>query len=303
ENKVIGKDVLINPPGASAGGGREPYPENAGYMATYGEPDRGGGGLDDLTKPIYNDTVDKKNAEEAKRRADHRAAIAKMGGLGRNNVDIVDYKPEVNYDKEKYASLAGVYGENSETGQFSVDALKKNNDLNDYNAQQAQIERNRANNIAAQAARARSNTTQNNATPQRPLDIKSGQPPSLYDDVGYENPMANVRDGWKEEAVDGLKQSTDNFRGAVGDINPIVSTGNNIYDDVASGEYREAVNKGAGAVVDKVQETVIESAQEYGASKSKVIDKANDVYEDYNKAQDIQSQAEEAVEWKRKQGE
>ncbi len=45
ENKVIGKDVLINPPGASAGGGREPYPENAGYMATYGEPDQGGGGL------------------------------------------------------------------------------------------------------------------------------------------------------------------------------------------------------------------------------------------------------------------
>nr|WP_201587214.1 hypothetical protein [Psychrobacter sp. HII-4] len=46
ENKVIGKDVLINPPGASAGGDREPYPENAGYMATYGEPDQGGGGLD-----------------------------------------------------------------------------------------------------------------------------------------------------------------------------------------------------------------------------------------------------------------
>ncbi|MGP5231769.1 hypothetical protein, partial [Psychrobacter celer] len=45
ENKVIGKDVLINPPGASAGGDREPYPENAGYMATYGEPDQGGGGL------------------------------------------------------------------------------------------------------------------------------------------------------------------------------------------------------------------------------------------------------------------
>ena len=49
ENKVIGKDVLINPPGASAGGDREPYPESAGYMATYGEPDQGGGG-----EPWYN---------------------------------------------------------------------------------------------------------------------------------------------------------------------------------------------------------------------------------------------------------
>jgi len=50
ENKVIGKDVLINPPGASNGGkDREPYPENEGYMATYGEPVEGGGG-----EPWYN---------------------------------------------------------------------------------------------------------------------------------------------------------------------------------------------------------------------------------------------------------
>lgn len=116
----------------------------------------------------------------------------------------------------------------------------------------------------------------------------------------YENPMAKVRDGWKGELADGGKKATDAFRDAVGDINPIVNTGNDIYDDW---EYREAANKGTGAVVDKVQKTVIESAQDYGASKSKVIDRANDVYGDYNKAQDMQSQAEKAAEWKRKQNE
>ena len=81
----------------------------------------------------------------------------------------------------------------------------------------------------------------------------------------------------------------------------MVQTGSNIYKDVASGEYREAVNNGAGAVVDEVKETAIESAKDYGASKSKVLDRANDLYGDYSKAQDMQSQAEEAAEWKRNQ--
>ena len=69
ENKVIGKDVLINPPGASNSGedevdmaiatsttnslgsqvepelkDGEPYPEDAGYEAYDGDPDLGGGG-------------------------------------------------------------------------------------------------------------------------------------------------------------------------------------------------------------------------------------------------------------------
>ena len=61
ENKVIGKDVLINPPGASAGSIPDDYDYEEGSTIpgtnTYvGEPDQGGGGIDaDLTKPIYSE--------------------------------------------------------------------------------------------------------------------------------------------------------------------------------------------------------------------------------------------------------
>ncbi|WP_201587333.1 hypothetical protein, partial [Psychrobacter sp. HII-4] len=294
--KVIGKDVLINPPGASAGGGREPYPENAGYMATYGEPDQGGGGLDDLTRPIRSETLDKKKAKEARRKAEYRAATAKMGGLGHNNVDIVGYEPEINYDKEKYASMARVYGENSETGQFAVDALKKNSDLNDYNAQKAQIERNQANNIAAQAARARSNATQNNAVSQRPLDIKSGQPPSLYDDVGYENPMANVRDGWKGEAADGIKQSIGAGIDAAAQVNKGVAVGKTVFDLATDKDFQELGEMGVNAAQDKAKSKAQEVATDAFTNRFPIIDKANNAYEDYQTGQDLKDRFDQVNE-------
>ena len=54
ENKVIGKDVLINPPGASAGSIPDDYDYEEGSLipgtnTTVGDPDQGGGG-----EPWYN---------------------------------------------------------------------------------------------------------------------------------------------------------------------------------------------------------------------------------------------------------
>ncbi|WP_348549765.1 hypothetical protein AADH33_04960 [Psychrobacter sp. KFRI-CH2-11] len=301
ENKVIGKDVLINPPGASAGSIPDDYDYEEGSVipgtnTTVGDPDQGGGGLDDLTRPIRSETLDKEKAKEARRKAEYRAATAKMGGLGRNNVDIVGYEPEINYDKEKYASMARAYGENSETGQFAVDALKKNSDLNDYNAQKAQIERNRANNIAAQAARARSNATQNNAVSQRPLDIKSGQPPSLYDDIGYENPMANVRDGWKGEAADGIKQSIGAGIDAAAQVNKGVAVGKTVFDLATDKDFQELGEMGVNAAQDKAKSKAQEVATDAFTNRFPIIDKANNAYEDYQTGQDLKDRFDQVNE-------
>lgn len=244
----------------------------------YGEPNQGGGG-DTL---INSSDVDK--TIEELRRSEFREA-----SQGFTTPSSTPYNPGRAWDDEKLKRHTRVYGEQSATGKQTIEGLDNSGGLASYRSEQEQTVKNRTQNIATRAA--------------QKLDVKNTPPPSLNNEFGYENPMAKVRDGWKGELADGAKKATDAFRGAVGDINPIVNTGNDIYDDVTSGEYREAANKGTGAVVDKAQKTVIESAQDYGASKSKVIDRANDVYEDYNKAQDMQSQAEEAAEWKRKQNE
>ncbi len=235
-----------------------------------------GGSDSDLTKPVYSEKL---NGNRRPGYGDHGKFFGKPTSR--------PYDPGRAWDDEKLKRNTTVYGEKSATGTQTIEGLNNSGGLASYRSEQEQAVKNRTQNIATRTA--------------QKLDVKNTPPPSLNNEFGYENPMAKVRDGWKGEAIDGIKKSTGALVGAGSEISPIVQTGSNIYKDVASGEYREAANKGAGAVVDEVKETAIESAKDYGASKSKVLDRANDIYGDYSKAQDMKSQAEEAAEWKRNQ--
>ena len=235
-----------------------------------------GGSDSDITKPVYSEKL---NGNRRPGYGDHGKFFGKPTSR--------PYDPGRAWDDEKLKRNTTVYGEKSATGTQTIEGLNNSGGLASYRSEQEQAVKNRTQNIATRTA--------------QKLDVKNTPPPSLNNEFGYENPMAKVRDGWKGEAIDGIKKSTGALVGAGSEISPIVQTGSNIYKDVASGEYREAANKGAGAVVDEVKETAIESAKDYGASKSKVLDRANDIYGDYSKAQDMKSQAEEAAEWKRNQ--
>ena len=331
ENKVIGKDVLINPPGggASTSSQAEGSGSGASLDASKLSGVVGGGFGGGLT------------GQPAQLGADGLPILGSDSDEYESNIAVDNYDKDGNYlgshdlednpsglmaeyakSSEELGRIIRVYGENSVVGKQAMAELERRKETKVYTDVEKQLKSNRRQNASARAAEARNSAAKNNASrgrttqnnsiqnnsaqnnpTQRPLDITQGQPPSLYDDIGYENPMAKVRDGWKGEAVDGIKKSTGALVGAGSEISPIFQTGSNIYKDVASGEYREAANKGVGAVGNKVKETAIESAKDYGASKSKVLDRANDIYGDYNKAQDMQSQAEEAAEWKRNQNE
>lgn len=213
-------------------------------------------------------------------RAAFQRAQQKMGGPGRNQVAIVDYKPERSYDKERYASIARVHGENSGTGQFAVDTLKQNNDLSYYNTQKAQIQSNRQQNLATRAKQ------------QRPLNIKQGQPPSLYDEIGYENPMAKVNNTWKGELADCGKQAGTAIYDATKDshagFNAIATTGENLLNKDADALRGQAVDKatdtGKGNLIDKAKDIA-----------PKPVRKAWDAYDDYNAVKEKGSEIKDAI--------
>ncbi|WP_201587346.1 hypothetical protein, partial [Psychrobacter sp. HII-4] len=125
ENKVIGKDVLINPPGASAGGDREPYPENAGYMATYGEPDQGGGGIDaDLTKPIYSEKAlsdaEKRVYSDRKTTSNKKSKPKVADSRGSSGETAEEYRKRVGGSVSKASEII------ASTGDFIEDAAPMN---------------------------------------------------------------------------------------------------------------------------------------------------------------------------------
>ena len=217
-----------------------------------------------------------------------RRAKQQMGG----NPSSRPYNPGKAWDNDKLARTANIYGENSKTGQVGVEGLKERGKLADYNAEQARRDSIEQQSIASRARNIQKNSAQNNAAQQRPLGIQQGQPPSLYDEIGYENPMAKVRDGWKSEAVDGIKKTGSALDGAGRQVNKGYDAGRTVLDNVLK-KNSDALKDQA---VDKATETgkskFVDKAKDFAP---KPVRKAWDAYDDYNAVKEKGSEIQDAI--------
>ena len=197
---------------------------------------------------------------------------------------------------EELGRIIRVHGENSVVGKQAMAALKSRNDTHVYTDVEKQLESNRRQSAAARATRAQNNIKQshvdkNNPT-QQPLDMQQGQPPSLGDGLGYENPMAKVRDGWKGEAVDGIKKTGSALDGAGRQVNKGYDAGRTVLDNVLNKDtnalkdqaFDKATDTGKGKFIDKAKDIA-----------PKPVQRAWDALDDFNAVKDKGNEIKDAI--------
>lgn len=244
-----------------------------------GDPDQGGGGGidDDLLRPITSEKLEQKRAEDATRRAEFRKA-----SQGFSTHSSTPYNPGRAWDDDKLARTTRVFGEQSETGKQTINGLENSGGLTNYRAEQAQIVKNRAQNIAI--------ASQSQVGQQ--LDITNGPPPSLGEGLDYENPMAKVRDEWKGEAVDGIKKTGSALDGAGRQVNKGYDAGRTVLDNVLNKDtnalkdqaFDKATDTGKGKFIDKAKDIA-----------PKPVQRAWDALDDFNAVKDKGNEIKDAI--------
>ena len=201
---------------------------------------------------------------------------------------------------EELGRIIRVHGENSVVGKQAMAALESRNDTHVYTDVEKQLESNRRQSAAARATRAQNNIKQshvdkNNPT-QRPLDMQQGQPPSLYDEIGYENPMAKVRDEWKGKLAEDGKEAIGTLVDATAQVNKGVAVGKTVFDLATNEDFEGLSEMGSNAAQDQATGKAQEVATEALTNRFPIIDKANNVYEDYQIGQDLKDRFDQVDE-------
>jgi hypothetical protein len=237
-----------------------------------GDPDQGGGGGD---TSINSSEIDK--TIEGLRRGEFRKA-----SQGFSTPSSTPYNPGRAWDDDKLARTTRVFGEQSETGKQTINGLENSGGLTNYRAEQAQIVKNRAQNIAV--------ASQIQVGQQ--LDITNGLPPSLGEGLDYENPMAKIRDKWKGELADGGEKTGTALYEASKDahagFNAIATTGENLLNKNVTGLKDQAIDK----ATDTGKNTLIDKAKDFAP---KQVRNAWNAYDDYNAVKEKGKEIKDAI--------
>ena len=202
------------------------------------------------------------------------------------------HTPQLAYSNEDLARMARVYGENSPTGQVGIQGMKDRGVLEDYKAQQEEVRKSRADNLAMQAQQRVRQTPSIQRPTHQQLSIQNGIPPDLREEVGYENPLIKVRDTWKGEFYGGLKDAGKKGYGAVKDVNPtfnaVATTGENIMN--------RDVDALTGQAVDKAKDTATDKAKDFAKDIApKPIRNAWNAYDDYTAVTEKVGEIKDAI--------